>query len=69
MSNINPDYNWPTLNRKDLMSLSNINQNDAKFRKFKQLDTNRDWSTNLCSFDIESNFEIITINIYIKKFF
>lgn len=55
MSNTNPDYNWPTLNRKDLMSLSTINQTDAKFRQFKKIDTNRDWSTNLCSFDIESN--------------
>lgn len=62
MSNNNPDYNWPTLNRKDLMSLSTINQNDAKFKKFKQLDTNRDWSTNLCSFDIESILIFKNIN-------
>jgi len=54
MSNTNPDYNWPSLNRKDLMSLSTINKTDAKFREFKKLDTNRDWSTNLCNFDIES---------------
>ena len=54
MSNANPDYNWPALNRKDLMSLSTINQNDAKIRKFKQIETKRDWSTNICNFDIES---------------
>ncbi len=42
MSNLNPDYNWPTLNRKDLMSLSTINPTDAKFRQFKKIDTNRD---------------------------
>lgn len=54
MSSLNPDYNWPTLNRKDLMSLSTINPTDAKLRQFKKIDTNRDWSTNLCGFDIES---------------
>jgi hypothetical protein len=56
MSRPNPDFNWPILNRKDLMSLSTINNNDTKFRQFKKIETKRDWSTNLVNFDIESNF-------------
>lgn len=46
------DYNYRSLNRNDLMSLSNINENDMKIKKFKQLDTRRDWSINLYNMDI-----------------
>ena len=49
----NFDYSIPTLNRKDLMSLSTINSNDAKVRPFKKMDTQRDWSINLYNLDIE----------------
>jgi hypothetical protein len=41
LSNI--DYNYPSLNRKDLSDLSNIND---KKHQFKKLNTNRDWSLN-----------------------
>ena len=59
MSILNPESNYPSLNRKDLMSLSNINHLDAKFHKFKTIDTLRDWSVNICNFDIQSNNENI----------
>lgn len=49
----NSDYNYGTLNRRDLMSLSTINNNDAPIRKFKQINTKRDWSTNLYNLDID----------------
>ena len=40
----NIDYNYPSLNRKDLMYLSTVTNNDFPIRKFKQLHTNRNWS-------------------------
>ena len=46
-------YNNYTPCRKDLMSLSTINNNDFPTRKFKSINTNRDWSTNLYNLDIE----------------
>jgi hypothetical protein len=52
---ISEDYNYRSLNRKDLMSLSNVNENDMKIKKFKQLETNRDWSINLYNMDIPGN--------------
>jgi hypothetical protein len=50
------DYNYRSLNRKDLMSLSSINENDMKIKKFKQLDTRRDWSINLYNMDIPGKY-------------
>ena len=49
------DFDYPFLNRKDLMSLSTINNNDFPIRKFKQMSTNRDWSLNLYNLDIEGS--------------
>lgn len=46
------DYNYRSLNRTDLMSLSSINETDMRMKKFKQLDTKRDWSINLYNMDI-----------------
>lgn len=46
------DYNYRSLNRCDLMSLSSVNENDMKIKKFKKLDTKRDWSINLYNMDI-----------------
>jgi len=46
---------YPTLNRKDLVSLSTINNKDFPIRKFKQMNTNRDWSLNLYNLDIEGS--------------
>ena len=51
----NFDYTIPTLNRKDLMSFSTINSNEAQIRPFKKMVTNRDWSINLYNLDIESS--------------
>ena len=51
----NPDYNFKSLNRKDLMSLSSIGNEDTRLKRFKQIDTNRDWSTNLYNLDIEGS--------------
>ena len=57
------DYNYRSLNRNDLMSLSNIHENDLNIKKFKQLDTRRDWSINLYNMDIPG------INQFKKSFF
>ena len=45
------DFNYPPLNRKDL--LSNLSEINDKSRPFKKLSTNRDWSLNLYNLDIE----------------
>jgi hypothetical protein len=44
---LNLDYNYPLLNRKDTMYLSTMTQKDFPIRKFKQLETKRNWSINL----------------------
>lgn len=51
----NIDFNYPSLNRKDLMYLSTLTNNDFKMHKFKQLHTNRNWSINLYNLDIEGS--------------
>lgn len=53
--NFSLDYNYPSLNRRDGMYLSTITSRDAPIRKFKQLDTKRDWSINLYNLDIEGS--------------
>ncbi len=54
-NSINRDFNYPSLNRKDLMYLSTVTNNDFPLRKFKQLHTNRNWSINLYNLDIEGS--------------
>ena len=49
---IKNDFSYPFPNRKDLMYLSKITNEDYPLRKFKQLDTKRDWSMNLFNLDI-----------------
>ena len=51
----NFDYNYPFLNRKDTMYLSTMTQKDFPIRKFKQLETRRNWSINLYNLDIEGS--------------
>ena len=56
----NPDKiplndNYPTACRKDTMFLSTIGPKDFPMRKFKKLDTSRDWSINLYNLDIEGS--------------
>lgn len=46
------NYNFPTPNRNDTMYLSTIKDQDSRIRKFKQLDTTRDYSANLYNLDI-----------------
>ena len=54
-NNSNNDFNYQSLNRKDLMYLSTMTNNDCPLRKFKQLHTNRNWSINLYNLDIEGS--------------
>lgn len=55
MSVTQDHFNYPTLCRKDLMSLSTITAEDERLRKFKGgLDSKRDYSYNLFNVDLES---------------
>ena len=47
------DFNYPSLERKDLMYLDTINSRDCTIRKINRINSNRDWSTNLYNLDIE----------------
>lgn len=49
-------YNYPQLNRKDTMYLSVIGNADEKIKKFKSLNTNRDFSLSNFNLDIESKY-------------
>lgn len=47
------DYNYPPMNRGDLMKNKPLNSSDFRIRKFKQIDTNRNYSFNNYALDIE----------------
>jgi hypothetical protein len=49
----NNDFNYPSLERKDLMLLGTINSRDCTIKKINQINSNRDWSINLYNLDIE----------------
>ena len=49
------DFNYPSLLRKDLMYLDSIKQRDFPIKKINQINSNRDWSTNLYNLDIEKS--------------
>ena len=53
--NNNNHFNHPSLNKKDTMYLNVINDADEKIRKFKSINTNRDFSYNLFNLDIEKS--------------
>ena len=53
--NNNNHFNHPSLNKKDTMYLNDINDADEKIRKFKSINTNRDFSYNLFNLDIEKS--------------
>jgi len=53
---ITEDYNYRSLNRNDLMSLNTLNNHDMNIKKFKQLETKRDWTINLYNMDIPGIF-------------
>jgi hypothetical protein len=46
------DYNYRTAKRCNTMYLSTLNNQDVKMKKFKQVNTNRDYSANLFNLDI-----------------
>ena len=54
-SNNYSDFNYPSLSRKDLMSLDTIKPYDFPKRKIGKINTKRDWSTNLYNLDIEKS--------------
>ena len=54
-NSLNLDYNYPFLSRKDTMYLSTMTHNDFPLKKFKQLETKRNWSINLYNLDIEGS--------------
>jgi len=58
------DFNYPSLNRKDLYDLSLIND---KSRPFKKLCTNRDWSLNLYNLDIGGSSPLKYNSNFINK--
>ena len=62
----NNDFNYPSLSRKDLMYLDSIKSTDFPIRKINQINSNRDWSTNLYNLDIEKSVPYRS-NIYTNK--
>ena len=64
----NFDYSLPFLSKKDTMSLSTINSNDAKIRPFKKIDTQRDWSINLYNLDNDSFCSLVSSNALSRLF-
>ena len=52
----NNDFNYPSLNRKDLMSLDTIKEKDFKKRGINRLISNRGWSMGLYNRDIDKSF-------------
>jgi len=52
----NDDFNYPSLNRKDLMILDTIKEKDFKKRGINRLLSNRDWSMGLYNRDIDKSF-------------
>jgi hypothetical protein len=52
----NNDFNYPSLNRKDLMSLDTIKEKDFKKRGINRLLSNRDWSMGSYNRDIDKSF-------------
>ena len=51
----NNDFNYPSLMRRDLMYLDSIKSRDYPIKKINQINSNRDWSTNLYNLDIEKS--------------
>ena len=65
-SDYNNDFNYPSLNRKDLMYLDSINSRDFPIKKINRINSNRDWSTNLYNLDIEKTVPKRS-NVFINK--
>lgn len=54
--NYNEDYNYPSLNRKDLMSLDTIKEKDFSRKKLNSINSKRNWSQNLNNLDIDKSY-------------
>ena len=50
------DFNYPSLNRKDLMLLDTIKEKDFKKKGINRFISNRDWSMGLYNLDIDKSF-------------
>jgi hypothetical protein len=50
------DFNYPALNRKDLMSLDTIKEKDYPKKKINQINSKRNWSINLYNLDIDKSY-------------
>ncbi len=68
--NLNPnfsdDFNYPSLNRKDLMSLDTIKEKDFKKKGINRLISNRHWSMGLYNLDIDKSYPKRT-DLYLNK--
>ena len=54
--NFKNDFNYPSLNRKDLMSLDTIKEKDFPKKKINQINSKRNWSINLYNLDIDKSY-------------
>ena len=64
--NFGDDFNYPSLNRKDLMNLDTIKEKDFPRKKINQINYKRDWSKNLYNLDIDKSYPKKT-DIYLNK--
>ena len=64
--NFRDDFNYPSLNRRDLMSLDTINDKDFPKKKINQINSKRNWSINLYNHDIDKSYPKKT-DVYINK--
>ena len=64
--NYNEDYNYPSLNRKDLMSLDTIKEKDFPRKKINRINSKRNWSQNLSNLDIDKSYPKRT-DIFLNK--
>ena len=54
--NFRDDFNYPSLNRRDLMSLDTIKEKDFPRKKINQINSKRNWSINLYNLDIDKSY-------------
>ena len=64
--NYGDDFNYPALNRKDLMSLDTIKEKDYPKKKINQINSKRNWRINLYNLDIDKSYPKKN-DIYLNK--
>ena len=64
--NFRDDFNYPSLNRRDLMSLDTIKDKDFPKKKINQINSRRNWSINLYNLEIDKSFPKKT-DIFLNK--